>query len=895
MKLTRCLALLLTAALLLGLLSACAGPKPEPTPEPEAAAETPEPIPEMTPEPTPEPEPEPAEEYSLPREPGTRQLTLYWTRAGADLATCDIWVWYPDAAGHGELFHPCAYGGKVVLNVPETVDEVGFIVRRGCSEPGGSSWGSATKDYDGDRWAVLTGEETVIYLKSGDQMQYVSEDGGATLKPIRIFTTAGIISPNQIRYQISPAARFDELSAAHVYADGEELSVLSLDVLGEEASSGVLTLAEPIDLSRICRVELEGYGEAPAVPTELFDSPEFAEEYTYEGDDLGAVIRGGKTVFKVWAPTASAVELRLFEAGDGGEAFACLPMTRGERGVWSAEADCGHGTYYTYAVTTSLGTQEAVDPYARSVGVNGNRGMVLDLALTDPAGFRDSEPYTGIDRYSEAVIWEVHVRDFSNALEGSQYPGKYLAFTETGLRNRFGVPAGLDYLKELGVTHVHLQPVYDYATVDESSDEPQFNWGYDPKNYNAPEGSYSTDPWHGEVRVNEFKQMVQSLHENGLGVVMDVVYNHTFDINSNLNKIVPYYYYRFVNGLPANGSGCGNELASERPMVRKYIVDSVSYWASEYKLDGFRFDLMALHDLETMQAVESAVHAVNPRALIYGEGWTGGDSPLPTKLRANQQNIRQITRSEGAIGSVAVFNDVIRDGLKGSVFEKDYAGYINGKAGPGTAAQVIFGLRGGANAKIADWSVSDAMVINYMSCHDNNTLWDKLAFSCPDADEETRFAMNRLGATIVLIGRGTPFFLAGEEMLRTKGGNENSYNASDAVNNLDWDSLDPDGPAYEMMQTYKALIAMRRANAFFTQAEVNAEILDGSVIAVNYWSAGQTVGYAFINPNETPVSEELPGGAWVLLSDGETIFPEGGAAVEGTVEVPARSVLIVRK
>ena len=883
MKANRILALMLAALLLLALLAGCgapAAPAAEEAPAAETAAEA-------------ETRGSPAaaeEEYTLPPEAGCRQLTLYWKSPDESYENCDVWVWYPGKDGHGELFHPCAYGGKVVLNVPETVEEVGFIVRRDCSEPGGSSWGSATKDFDGDRFAALTGESTEIYLVSGEQMQYTSKDGGLTLDPIRVFKMAGILSPTEIRYIISPAARISSLDEIRVLDGDRALPLEGLSSLGNEVVLGTITLAEPLDLARSYTVEIAGYGSVPAVPTDVFDSEEFIAQYVYDGDDLGATIRGGETEFKLWAPTASAVALRLFEAGEGGEPFAELAMEKGEKGVWSAVYPCGHGTYYTYAVTTCLGTREAVDPYARSAGVNGERGMVVDLASTDPGGFRAAKLNGGLRSYSDAVIWEVHVRDFSNTIAGARYPGKFLAFTETGLTNAAGEPIGLDYLKDLGITHVHLQPVYDYATVDESSDAPQFNWGYDPKNYNVPEGSYATDPYDGAVRVNEFKQMVQSLHEAGIGVVMDVVYNHTFSLDSNLNRIVPYYYYRFTyDGSPSNGSGCGNETASERAMFRKYMVDSVCYWAKEYQLDGFRFDLMALHDLETMRQIESALHAIDPQILIYGEGWTGGESPLRDNLRADQANIRAIGATNGGIGAVAVFNDVIRDGLKGSVFDPKDAGWINGKAGKTTAARVIFGVRGAQKQSAVNWWVDDAMAVNYMSCHDNLTLWDRLRASCPDASEEELLAMQRLGASVVMLSRGTPFFLAGEEMLRTKGGNGNSYNASDAVNNLDWDSLVPGSAAYDMSRFYRELIALRRSNAFFTEAEVEAEAIAGNVIAVRWTQGGEPVACAFLNPNAEAVSVTLPDGSWTVLLGSDQTVLSGEAAVEG------RSALIAKR
>ena len=835
------------------------------------------------------------EDYSLAPEPGTNQVTFYWTKEGVDYDTCDMWIWYPNADGHGYPFHRCEYGGKVVLNVPEDITEVGFIVRRDCSAPGGSSWGDATKDYEDDRFAVITGPNTEIYLKSGDAGQYFSTDGGKTLTQNKDFSLAAITGLNQIQYFITPAARLTSLDQVKVLEGDRELEISELSSLNNEVITGVITLAEELDFSKVYTVSIEGYGQQSAVPTKVFDSPEFVEKFTYEGDDLGAIPGDGETTFKLWAPTAAAVVLNLFEAGDGGEALQKLDMERGEKGVWSLTVpDCGHGVYYTYSVTTALGTEEAVDPYAKAVGVNGNRGMVVDLSLTDPAGFGEDDYYRGIQAYNEAVIWEVHVRDFSNTIEGSAYPGKYLAFTETGLKNAAGQSVGVDYLKDLGITHVHLQPVYDYATVDESSEEAQFNWGYDPKNYNAPEGSYSTDPYHGEVRIGEFKQMVQALHANGMGVVMDVVYNHTYDINSNLNRVVPYYYYRYNGmGAPSNGSGCGNETASERVMFRKYMVDSVSYWAKEYHIDGFRFDLMALHDVETMQAIETAVHAINPKAILYGEGWTGGTSELRDNRQANQANISQITATGEGIGAVAVFNDAIRDGLKGSVFDAKDQGYINGKASQGTAAKVIFGIEGGVKSAGANFSVENNMVINYMACHDNHTIWDKLLASNPDDSDEVRFAMNRLGISIIMIGKGTPFFLAGEEMLRSKQGDHNSYKSSDEINNIRWDDLTEGSLQMQMRDIYRDLIRMRQENAFFTQADVHCELLEGNVIRVVYEMNGKTVAEALCNPNGDAASCGLSVGSGRVIFDGAAYIPEGGETVSDTAEVPARSVLVV--
>ena len=835
------------------------------------------------------------EEYMLPREEGMRQLTFYWFRETGDYDNCDMWIWFPNADGKGYLFHPCEYGAKVVLNVPEEISKVGFIVRTDCSDPGGTSWGSATKDYDKDRYAELDGDTTEIYLKPGDANQYKSDDHGKTLYQEKRMTMAGITDMDKIQYFLTPAVRIESLDAVKVkdMETGRELEVTELSSLNNQVITGTITVGEELDLSRAYTVQIDGYEAVTAMPTKVFDSQAFMERYTYDGNDLGAVTGGNGTVFKVWAPTASRVRLNLFEDGDTSEAYDCLEMTRGDRGVWSAEAPCGHGTYYTYLVTTAAGEQEAVDPYAWAAGVNGRRGMVADLSRTDPDGFGEDTYYEKLSDYSEAVIWEVHVRDFSNRLASSRYPGKYLAFTEHGLTNASGEPAGIDYLTDLGITHVHLQPVYDYATVDESSDEPQFNWGYDPQNYNVPEGSYSTDPRNGEVRIREFKQMVQSLHASGIGVIMDVVYNHTFDGDSGLNRIVPYYYYRFAgDGSWSNGSGCGNETASERVMFRKYIVDSVCHWAREYHVDGFRFDLMALHDVETMQAVETAVHTINPKAMIYGEGWTGGTTTLMLPFQASQANIKQVTASGDAIGAVAVFNDSIRDGLKGSVFDSKEKGYISGNVSKGNAEKIIFGLTGGVRNTMVSWSGKEGGVINYMACHDNHTLYDRLLASNGGDSEEDRLKMNRFGISIIMIGRGTPFFLAGEEMLRSKGGDSNSYISGDEVNNLRWDDLTPGSAAMAMHDFYRSLIALRKACPFITRGGIECAVLENSVIEVRYTDGDELTAYALINPNAS-AQFELPEGEWKALLMNETVTPDGGESLSGTVTVDGRTVLLV--
>lgn len=889
----RWIAALLAMVMALGLF-AC---NPAGTTEPvtEQTAETPAPT-EAAPVETEAPQKEEpnSDEYQLPREDGCNQLTLYWKADSIDFETSDMWIWFPGKDGKGYQMYPCAYGAKCMINVPTDVEEVGFIVRVKCSEPFGTSWGEATKDYDGDRFVEMDGD-TAVYLVSGDGGIYYSSDGGATIMQKQSVNYVGIVSMNEIKYNITPATRITSLDQVAVYDGDRRLEIESISSLNNEVVMGTVKLKEDLDITKLYDLEIEGYERKTAIPTDVFDSKAFIENYTYDGDDLGAVIHDGETTFKVWAPTASRVVLNLFEAGNGGSAFSSVDMEKAEKGVWTSTQPVGSGTYYTYTVTTAVGMQETTDPYAKAVGVNGDRGMVIDLDTTDPEGFENDTFYDGIETYQDAVIWEVHVRDFSNRIADSKYPGKYLAFTEKGLKNASGEAVGVDYLVDLGVTHVHLQPVYDYATVKEDSDKAQFNWGYDPKNYNAPEGSYSTDPYHGEVRINEFKQMVQALHENGLAVVMDVVYNHTYDGNANFNKIVPYYYYRYTaTGENSNGSGCGNETASDRVMFRKFMVDSVTYWATEYHVDGFRFDLMGLHDVDTMQQIEQAVHAINPKAILYGEGWTGGTSTLNQNLQAIQANIHKIAASAGAAGGVAVFNDAIRDGLKGSVFNEKDKGYISGDATKGRANDVAFGITGGVGGS-KKFKVNDAMIINYMSSHDNRTLWDKISNANPNATDEQKAAMVRLGAAIVMISKGTPFWLAGEELLRSKGGNGNSYNASDAVNNLDWDALAPGSLVAGTRDWYKSLIAIRKAWSFLRGADVSCEVLDDASIVATYTENGSVVAMAVINPHDAAIGYTLPEGSWGVLINGDYATANADEAIRGDVSVPAMGMLLVVK
>lgn len=644
-----------------------------------------------------------------------------------------------------------------------------------------------------------------------------------------------------------------------------------------------------------------------------FSTKEFEEAYYYQGDDLGAVWTKENTYFRVWAPTAEKVILNLYRTGNEDDLFHSIPMTKDNLGTWVATyQENGNGVYYTYTVTVDGESKEAVDPYAKAVGVNGYRGMVIDLTSTNPEGFLEDQkpPFLAI---TDAVIYELHIRDFSaDQSSGIEQKGKYLAFTETGTKNSYGEPTGIDYLKELGVTHVHLLPTFDYMTVDETRlSEPQYNWGYDPKNYNVPEGSYSIDPYHGEVRVKEFKKMVYALHQQGIRVIMDVVYNHTMEGGeSNFNRIVPGYYYRLTqDGSYSNASGCGNETASERAMMRKFIIDSVCYWVKEYHIDGFRFDLMGIHDIRTMNELRQALNQLEAGILVYGEGWTGGLSPLPDWERALKVNIKNMDTG------IAVFNDNLRDGIKGSVFSGFEKGFVSGKEG--LEETIKFGVVAATQQKGIDywkvlysnspWASEPTQTVNYTSAHDNLTLWDKLTLSCSNESREDRIRMNLLAAAIILTCQGIPFFQAGEEFLRSKPINEektlfdeNSYCSSDSVNSLKWDLITTNK---EVVNYYKGLIAFRKNHCALRMTKAEEirsylklyEGMEPNIVAflISHPSEGQLC--VIYNSNRDNKTIHIPEGQWNVYIKGNRAGTQILEVIDsGTITVEPISATVLQ-
>lgn len=675
-----------------------------------------------------------------------------------------------------------------------------------------------------------------------------------------------------------------------------------------------LVTEDSIDFSKQYMLNCTGFDPVPVTLGNVFDSAEFASLFSYSGNDLGATYSKDKTKFVLWAPTAAEANVLLYEAGrvvpNVENEHETIAMTRGQNGTWVAEAAGDiKGKFYTYQVLIGGELREAVDPYAKAVGVNGMRGQVIDYAETNPSGW-ENDKRPELTNPTDAIIYELHVRDLSTQeASGITNKGKFLGIAETGTRSPDGEKTGLDHILDLGATHVHLLPSYDYKTVNEMYPEDnQFNWGYDPQNYNAPEGSYSTDPWSGDVRVAEFKQMVKSLHDNNVGVVMDVVYNHVYDANAHsFQQLVPGYYFRFKpDGTYSNGSGCGNETASERAMMRKYMVDSVVYWATEYHIDGFRFDLMGLHDIETMNLIRAELDKIDPSIMMYGEGWTGSSTTLNPDDQALKANVNDLD------SRIAAFSDDIRDGIKGSVFNHTDPGYVNGN--PQRVMDIKFGVVGSVEHPQVDisavsysdnfWANNPTQTISYASAHDNLSLWDKLTATNPDASDAELEAMNRLSAAIVLTSQGIPFFQAGEEMARTKKGDENSYKSSDSVNQLDWVRKKQFSDLFEY---YKGLIALRKAYPAFRMStgddvRKNIEFFDtGSPTVIGYTIAANAGGgnnpaiTVVFNGDNSAANVTLPQSGWDIVVNGEHAGTTPLETVDGVLEAKPKSAYVMIK
>ncbi len=843
------------------------------------------------------------------------KVRVHYHRFDGNYDGWNLWLWPEGGSGAAYSFTESDDFGVVAETlVPGSIDaaNIGIIVRL-------NEW--EAKDVDQDRFistAKVNSQGILeIYLVQSESTIHYSEDS-VDLSPK--FLSAELSGRERIDISVTVPFVLEGANATFkvVTGDGREVGVkyITSTQAGDMVGTATVVLEEDLDIGSQYFISNEGYEPFPVGMTKAYDLPQFNEAYYYDGDDLGVTYSQEASTFRLWAPTASQAVLKLYEEGLGGQATDVIEMTKDIKGTYVATVSGDlEGVFYTFT-TSDDETLEAVDPYALAVGVNGDRAMVVDLQETNPEGW-DQDTRPEFVNFTDAIVYELHVRDLSmSETSGIENKGKFLGIIEEGTTGPDGVSTGLDHMKELGITHLQLLPVFDYRTIDETALEDNvFNWGYDPENYNVPEGSYSTDPYDGSLRIKEFKTMVQGLHENDIRVIMDVVYNHTgASGDSHLNSLVPNYYYRTVDGVLSNGSGCGNETASERAMVRKMIVDSVVYWASEYHIDGFRFDLMGLHDMETMTAVRQALDEIDPSIIIYGEGWTGGASPL-------SEDKRLVKANTFLVEGVGAFSDDLRDGIKGHVFENETPGFVNGHLD--MEESIKFGIVGSVAHSQIDysavnysdfpWANTPSESVNYAEAHDNLTLWDKLLITNPNDSEADRIYMDKMSAAIFLTSQGIPFIHAGMEFLRTKDGDHNSYQSPDAVNMLDW-QLKADHQ--DVFEYYKGLIELRKAHPAFRMTdagEVEEKIrfygndesfgqlqtdLDQVVAyVINDHANGDEKGailVAFNAANQDQVLD-LPVGEWTQILDRDSVDLSGLGQVTASLTLaPYESVVLMR-
>ena len=745
-----------------------------------------------------------------------KKIIIHYAKKPNSALKWNMWLWpYKKDGSKYDFTGKDAFGQICVAEFDGNLNKIGFIVRT-------DEW---KKDTENDRFIEKfnngVGE---VWLKEGDSKMYDSEaEAEATVTTTAV--APGIILGKSAKFTV---AKLDEMTSISIETNlafpfssngnegitvKENGRVLNIKkVTSKEVKDGTtkvsqIELSENVNIDQKLTVSKLGFTEKEVVIGDVMRSASFDKMFYYEGNDLGNTYSKSKTSFRVWAPTAKEVKDVAYKKWND-KIGIDANMKKNEKGTWTFDLQGDqNGLFYTYKVNIGGVWSEAVDPYARSVAANGDKGAIIDLKETNPEIWKPGEK-PNFTNLNDAIIYELHVRDFSiDKNSGMVNKGKFLAFTEKGTKGTDGKRTGVEYVKNLGVTHVELMPIFDYASVNETLSKPQYNWGYDPKNYNAPEGSYSTDPYNPVTRVKELKQAVQSLHDNGLRVNMDVVYNHMYSSNdSNFNKLVPGYFFRYSeDGSNVNESGCGNTIASENSMARKFIVDSIMYWAKEYNIDGFRFDLMGLLDIKTMNEVRKNLSSLDPSILIIGEGWDMGTT-LPSTEKATQKNASKMPE-------ISLFNDIIRDGIKGSVFNAKAKGFVNGKTNGET--DIKKGIVGGIDysSKIKTWGkISPLQSVTYAEAHDNNTLWDKLLLTNPNDTIETRLKMHKMADSMVLTSQGIPFFQAGQEFLRTKGGNNNSYKSNDTVNKLNWTRKSENTGT---VNYFKGLINLRKTHPAF--------------------------------------------------------------------------------
>ncbi|HDX9610096.1 TPA: type I pullulanase [Bacillus toyonensis] len=813
----------------------------------------------------------------------TTEIIVHYKEQSGNIKDWNLWMWGENANGKSyEFTGEDEFGKYAKINIDGDYNRVGFIIRTNeWEKDGGDRWIENIKDGRAEVW-ILSGDEKVYNSKPSSDLAIQK----ATIDSFNEITVTTNVPFNSKEQKIE--------------IEGIKIKEISpFDKNGGDITNKVKIITEQkIDLKQTYKVKIENLADTNTEIGKVIRSEEFDKLFYYSGNDLGNIYTPQHTKFRVWAPTASEAKLVTYKNWND-KIGTEINMQQGEKGTWKAELKGNQkGLFYTYKVKIGDKWTEAVDPYVRTASVNGDKGAVVDLEETNPKKWKANKK-PKFKNPEDAIIYELHVRDLSIQPEsGIKQKGKYLGVTEKGTKGPEGVKTGLDHMKDLGVTHVQFLPIFDYASVNEETlDEPQYNWGYDPKNFNVPEGSYSTNPYEPTVRITELKQMIQVLHDNNLRVVMDVVYNHMYNAaESNFHKLVPGYYYRYnEDGTFANGTGVGNDTASERKMMRKFMVDSVTYWAKEYNLDGFRFDLMGIHDYETMNEIRKAVNQIDPSIILHGEGWDL-NTPLAAELKANQKNAEKMK-------GIAHFNDNIRDGLKGSVFEEKENGFVNGKQN--MEDRIKKGITAGIDYDTNSSTYQDPeQVLTYVEAHDNHTLWDKLELTNPGESEEVRKQMHKLSSSILLTSQGIPFLHAGQEFMRTKYGDHNSYKSSDSINQMDWLRR----AAYNNEVDYmKGLIDLRKKYPAFRmtsteQIKKHISFIDAPKNVVAYSIDGKGNGnkneYFMVahNANRESVEITLPSkGPWQVLVDGKQAGSKTLYVVQNNkIKVPALSSFVLK-
>jgi pullulanase len=837
------------------------------------------------------PQPEPSQsstpEQTTSQSTADKTLVIHYLRYDENYEPWNLWLWAEGGEGSVYQFAETdEFGVVATATIPGSAEasSIGLIVRT-------DDW---VKDVDEDRFITAFDENNSaeVWLVEADPTIYFEEpDLGPKI------LSANIDSLNEINLSLSEKLDTADLdrSSFEVFGDGESIKVQEVksQYVNPVSSEVKIVLASELDLGKSYRVASGYFGEKAASPRRVFGSEEFASAFHFDGE-LGPIYSKTKTTLRVWAPTATNVSALIYEGVDG-PLDQDLPMKKGPKGTWEVVLSGDrHLTAYTYLVNHGQRKVEAVDPYVKSASINGKRGVILDMARTNPSSWPAKQaPFSG--KSTDAIFYELHVRDLGmDASSGISNKGKFISLTESGTKTPLGDPTGIDAIVDLGVTHLQLLPIYDYASIDETRND-SFNWGYDPLNYNVPEGSYASDPADPVARVRELKQAISYVNSRGLRVVMDVVYNHVYDVSSHsFQRIVPGYFFRTDrSGNWANGTGVGNEVASERSMVRKFIVESASYWAEEYQLGGFRFDLMGIHDVETMTEVRAAVTKIDPSFLIIGEGWNMGQE-LTAEQKANQLNAFKMP-------GISHFNDGIRDGLKGSVFNDLDTGWATGKQSSTRAVQEgIVGQIRFSGSLGGQWGdIEPGQSVSYVEAHDNLTLHDKLQVSVPNASAQERSKLHRFASSVAILAQGLTFIHAGQEFERSKDGDHNSYKSSDSVNALRWLERAKNKTTVDY---FKGLIQIRKAHPAFrmdsaSKVRNNLKFLSDEEV-ISYTLNGSAVGDSWkqilvIHNSGKDQTLSLPTGSWKIAVEGQRASTRSVGSVSGSVVVEAKTTTVL--